>query len=449
MIEAADRRRSSEWHNTRSWLWLLTSAFAEACRVFIVNGLQPEPQALLILAGFKNASVGSLRHAQGWLSALALLQLKRTHWGNGRMQRYGLVAAVLLVGGVLVRLVHGVVAPVHVDDAHLAVPSTPLVPATELVVAQEHGRLGHLYVREGAAVAPGQALFSLKRDLEIEQDLVDRGLARDITEVNAQIRESRRALDSLAERLVLTRPVANPQFEQQIALARQRLDRRITLWLSGGLSRDFVDEGEERLLRLQRDAAQWREDRQKLVSLQQLIRQQNARLEGLLQQQTQLRSSDLQRRAEARVHPPLQFNEQSHLDYATYRAPARGTVLRLLKQPGEAVKPREAVAIVQRDLPPPVVEARVPRSGQWFLIPDQEARVEIPSLRQRYDAQAVAVDHGGDGWQRVRLALKGVPATEVRRLLALPGEPVRLTIPREHLLVRWLRTRELKAWASP
>lgn len=364
------------------------------------------------------------------------------------MQRYGLIAGMVLVGGLLVRLVHGVVAPVQVDDARLAVPSTPLVPATDLVVAQEHGRLGHVYVREGAAVAPGQALFSLKRDPQIEQDLVDRGLARDITDVNAQIRESRRSLDSLAERLVLARPVANPQFEQQIALARERLDRRITLWLSGGLSRDFVDEGEERLLRLKRDAAQWREDRQKLVSLQQLIQQQNARLEGLLQQQAQLRTSDLKRRAEARVHPPLQFNEQSHLDYATYRAPARGTVLRLLKQPGEAVKPREAVAVVQKDLPPPVVEARVPRSGQWLLVPDQEARVEIPSLRQRYDAQYVAVDHGGNGWLRVRLALKGVPAAEVRRLLALPGEPVRLTIPREHLLVRWLRTRELKAWTE-
>jgi hypothetical protein len=82
------------------------------------------------------------------------------------------------------------------------------------------------------------------------------------------------------------------------------------------------------------------------------------------------------------------------------------------------------------------------------LVPDQEARVEIPSLRQRYDAQYVAVDHGGNGWLRVRLALKGVPAAEVRRLLALPGEPVRLTIPREHLLVRWLRTRELKAWTE-
>lgn len=401
-----------------------------------------------MFAGWENARRGSLRHGQGWLDALALLQLKRTPWAHGRLHRYGLIAGLVVLGGILMRVGHGVMAPVQVDDARLAVPSTPLVPGTELVVAKEYGRLGHVYVREGAAVAPGQVLFSLKRDPEIEQDLVDRGLARDISEVNAQIRESRRALDSLAERLVLARTVVNPQFERQIALARQRLDRRISLWLAGGLSRDLVDDGEERLLRLKRDAAEWHEDRQKLVSLQRLIQQQNARLQGLLQQQAQLRKSDLQRRSEMRVHPPLQFNEQSHLDYATYRSPGRGTVLRLLKQPGEAVKPREAVAIVQKDLPPPVVEARIPQSDQWLLLPDQEARVEIPSLRQRYNAQTVAVDHGGNGWVRLRLALKGVPAPEIRRLLTLPGEPVRLTIPREHLLARWLRTRELKAWAS-
>jgi biotin carboxyl carrier protein len=380
---------------------------------------------------------------------LALLQLNRAQFGNGRLRRYSLIAGTVLTGGMVVRLLHGVVAPVQVDDARLALPSAPLVPATELVVAEEHGRLAQIYVREGAAIAPGQALFSLKRDHQIEQDLVDRGVARDLAEVNDQIRDARRSIDSLAERLVMAQTIVNPQLDQQVSLARQRLDRRLTLWRAGGVSRDFVDDGEERLLRLKRDTAQWREDRQKLVNLQYLMQQQQARLVELQQQQAQLRKADLQRRASVRVHPPLQFNEQSHLDYATYRSPGRGMLLRLLKQPGEAVQPREALAIVQKDLPPPVVEARIPQSEQWLLLPEQEAQVEIPSLRQRYDAQYVGVDQGGDGWQRVRLALKGVPAPEVRRLLTLPGEPVRLRIPREHLLVRWLRTRQLKAWASP
>ena len=168
-----------------------------------------------MFAGWEIARRGSLRHEQGWLDALVLLQLKRTAWAQGRLHRFGLIAGLVVLGGILMRVGHGVIAPVQVEDARLAVPSTPLVPGTELVLAKEYGRLGHVYVREGAAVAPGQVLFSLKRDPELDQDLVDRGLARDISEVNAQIRETRRALDSLAERSVLARSVVNPQFEQR------------------------------------------------------------------------------------------------------------------------------------------------------------------------------------------------------------------------------------------
>jgi hypothetical protein len=123
-------------------------------------------------------------------------------------------------------------------------------------------------------------------------------------------------------------------------------------------------------------------------------------------------------------------------------------VLRLFKQPGDPVRPYEAVALIQNDIPPPVVEATVPMSRQWFLMPDQQARVEIPSLRQRYQAQTIAVQRSGDALQRIRFRLVGVPPEETRRLLALPGEPVKLWIPREHLLVRWLRTRDLRAWAT-
>ena len=105
---------------------------------------------------------GSLRHVQGWLDALALLQLNRAQFGNERLRRYSLIAGTVLAGGLAVRLLHGVVAPVQVDDARLALPSAPLVPATELVVAEEHGRLAQLSVREGAAFAPCHALFCLK-----------------------------------------------------------------------------------------------------------------------------------------------------------------------------------------------------------------------------------------------------------------------------------------------
>ena len=377
-----------------------------------------------------------------------MVQVGQLDLGNGRLQRYGLIGVSVLLGGLIIRGAHDLFSPIQVNEARLQIPSLPVKAPTELVVAQERGRMGELFVREGAAVAPGQNLFLLKRDPEVEQDLVDRGLARDLAETNDQIRDIRRAIDGLSERQVLVRPIANPDFAGQIRLAKQRLARRQQLMQDGGLSRDFVDEAQERLLRLQRDAAQWQEDRNKLRSLEALRQRQLGRLVALDQQQFQLRSADQQRRIEARLHPPLNLTTQSQLDYASYRSPSRGTVLRLFKQPGDPVRPYEAVALIQNDIPAPVVEATVPMSKQWLLMPAQQARVEIPSLRQRYQAQTIAVQRSGDALQRIRFRLIGVPPDEIRRLLALPGEPVKLWIPREHLLVRWLRTRDLRDWST-
>lgn len=374
-----------------------------------------------------------------------MLQRARFRLPRGRLQRYGLVAAGLVSGGLLINLTQALFAPVQVDEANLVSPVMPSMPATDVLAAREYGRMGQIFVREGASVAPGQVLFSLKRDPKIEQDLVDRALARDLSDVNIQIRDARREIDSLSARLVLTRPVAKPQYQQQIEVAHQRLKRHLSLWQEGGLSRDFIDQSQERLLRVRRDAAEWEEDRNRQVGLHQLLQQQQRRLINLVQKQTQIRQSDLQRRAEDRIHPPLQVDEQHHLDYATYRAPAQGTVLRLLKQPGEAVKPREAIAILQKELLPPEVEARLTKAEHWLLQPGHSAQIEIPSLRQKYRARYVAVQNHNDGTKRVRFALEGVAAAEIRRLLTLPGEPVRVSIPRQHVLVRWFRTRELNA----
>ena len=388
------------------------------------------------------------RPGRGCSRLIVVVQVGKIHLGQGRLQRYGLIGVSTLMGGLMMRAVHDLFAPIQINEARLQIPSLPVKASTELVVAQERGRLGELFVREGTAVAPGQNLFLLKRDPEVEQDLVDRALARDLADTNDQIRDVRRALDSLAERQLMVRPIANPGFEQQVSVAQQRLARRQQLMQQGGLSRDFVEDGQERLLRLQRDAAQWQEDRNKLRGLEALRQQNVTRLARLYQLQGQLRRADQQRRTEARLHPPLNLTTQSYLDYASYRSPSRGTVLRLFKQPGDPVRPHEAVALIQNEIPPPVVEATVPMSNQWLLMPDQQARVEIPSLRQRYQAQYVAVQRTGAALQRIRLRLIGVPPEEIRRLLALPGEPVRLWIPREHLLVRWMRTRDLRAWAT-
>ena len=115
-------------------------------------------------------------------------------------------------------------------------------------------------------------------------------------------------------------------------------------------------------------------------------------------------------------------------------------MLRLLKQPGDPVRPKETVAIWQREQQPPHVEALVPAQQPWFVVPDQMARVEIPSLRQVFSARLLSSKSNGNGILQVRFNLEGVSPSDIRRLLSLPGEPVRVQVPRRLNLVHWLQT---------
>ena len=354
-------------------------------------------------------------------------------WSGEHKLRWLLLGSCALLVA-LWRPIQAAIGPIEIEDAQLVIPAVPVVPAAVPVVAQDYGRLGRLFVREGMAVAPGVPLFSLQRDPALDQELVDRGLARDLADLNDQIRDARRAIDSLLERIVMVRSVRQPLLKPQLALARQRFVRRQLLWQQGGVSRDLVDESHERLLRLQQEVVDSRQDMLRLRELQQLLQDQRRQLAWLLQRQASLRRVDVQRRDASRQRPRLQSDLQANLDYATYRSPGRGVVLRLLKQPGDAVRPRESVAIWQQEQLPPQVEARWRADGLLPLSPEQRAMVEIPSIRQRYEARLLASKVIAPGVFQLRFNLADVPPSEVRRLLALPGEPVRLQLDRRPLL---------------
>ena len=353
-------------------------------------------------------------------------------WLGARSIRWLLLGSCALI--VLWRPIHAAIGPIQIDDAQLVIPAVPVVPPAMPVVAQDYGRMGRLFVREGMAVAPGVPLFSLQRDPALDQDLVDRGLARDLAELNDQIRDARRVIDSLTERIVMARSSSKPMLQPQIALARQQLLRRLALWRQGGVSRDLVDESNERYLRLEQELLDSRQDGERLLELEQLLQAQRRQLEGLLQRQAALRRVDLQHRDASHDRPRLQAGEQARLDYAIYRAPGRGVVLRLLKQPGDPVRPHETVAIWQQEQQPPQVEARWKVDGLTQVAPEQRAMVEIPSLRQRYEARLLNSQLAAPGVFQLRFSLDHVPPSEVRRLLALPGEPVRLQMERRALL---------------
>ena len=360
-----------------------------------------------------------------------------------RLPRWALISASTLLALALVKATHSSWGTLRSDQASLLVPSLPVVPAAQPVVALEYGRLGRMFVREGAAVAPGEPLFSLQRDPQIDQELVDRGIARDLGDVNEQMRDTRREIDSLRQRMVMARALPVSLLDQQILLARARLLRREQLGNEGGASRDLVDESRERLLRLQQERLERQQEHQALEGLQRLLLQQQQSWRMLSLRQDSLRSHDLERREASRRHPQLDMQQQDRLDYATYRAPGRGVVLRLLKQPGDTVRPRETVAIWQREQQPPQVEALLPAQGAWLLATDQAARVEVPSLRQFYEGRIISWKPAGSGLLQVRLNLDKLPTSETRRLLALPGEPVRVELPRQFNLVRWLQTGRL------
>ncbi|MEB3307479.1 MAG: hypothetical protein VKK98_04925 [Cyanobacteriota bacterium] len=359
---------------------------------------------------------------------------------GARPARLGMVVAgtvVILVG---MRVAHAAIGTLHSDEARLVVPAQPVVPSAQPVVAQEYGRMGRVFVREGTAVAPGEPLFNLQPDPTVDQDLVDRGVARDLAEVNDQVREAQRRIDLLSEQIVMVQVVGEPLLDQQLRLSRQRMQRREQLWRQGALSRDLLDDARERVLKLRQELLERQRDSRRLTELQKLRSVQLERRQVLIERQADIRRLDLERRQAAREHPRLDQDEPSRISYATYRAPGRGVVLRLLKQPGDPVKPRETLAIWQREQQPPQVEARVPAQQPWFVVPNQMAKVEIPSLRQVYNARLLSWRFEREGILQIRLNLEGVPPSEIRRLLALPGEPVRVKVPRRLNLVHWLQT---------
>jgi hypothetical protein len=234
--------------------------------------------------------------------------------------------------------------------------------------------------------------------------------------------------------------VGVPLLEQQVRLAEQRMQRREQLWREGGISRDLFEDARERVLRLRQELVERQRESQRLEELQNLQRVQLERSRALMERQVVVRQLDLQRRVASRQHPRFGTDEQGRLDYATYRAPGRGIVLRLLKQSGDPVRPKETVAIWQREQQPPHVEALVPAQRPWFVVPNQLARVEIPSVRQIYNARLLSWKSHGDGILKMRLDLENVPPSEIRRLLSLPGEPVRVQLPRRLNFVHWLQT---------
>jgi multidrug resistance efflux pump len=97
------------------------------------------------------------------------------------------------------------VTSVTIDNGMVAIPPGPGVAPVETVVSTEKGLIDQLYAREGMPVVPGQPLFSTRHDPKVDFDLLDRSAARDLSSLDAEMRDIQDKIDSLVEQIALSR----------------------------------------------------------------------------------------------------------------------------------------------------------------------------------------------------------------------------------------------------
>jgi hypothetical protein len=350
-----------------------------------------------------------------------------------------------LLGLVMLRSIYTSVTTVTIDNGIVAIPAGPQVAPVDTVVGRERGLIDQLYAREGMAVVPGQPLFSTRHDPQIDLDLLDRSAARDLSSLDAQMRDAQGKLDSLLEQIALNRveaaalppnAVQLKTLSQKLQLARLQQQRRAVLLREGGISQDSYEAAMDRVLDLetkQQQATrqnlndQVRRDRiAVLMGLEQVQRQRFAALAGTRQR---IQDGVDGRRAQKNQHPLPSFGAVStpQLDRDIYKARSAAVVLRHLKRVGEPVQPNETVLLLQREQLPPVVEAHTSASVIPLLALGSQGTAEIPALRQRFAVRVMSVDSRSPNSAHVKFEFVGIQANDTRQILALQGKPVKLS----------------------
>ncbi len=339
---------------------------------------------------------------------------------------------------------------VRLEQAVVGRPPGPVQPVLEAVAAPRQGLVGQLFVAEGTAVAPGQALFTLQPDPRLDQDLLDRALSRDIDNLDNRTRQAELRVLDLQDRLAQSRleqqaadpdgaAVAVAALASEERRQQQVLQRRRGLLNDGAVTEDDVDgtairlaEVTARLQDSRRQASLERLRSARTTELRRSLQTEQARLQVFQQRLQALRGQEeTQRRLAA--DQPRAFSEASlraRSLYGTVHASLRGVVVRILRGSGNPVRPRETVLILQRDQPPPVVVALVPGPVARQLRAGQRGEVEIPALRRRFVATVSALPSARPGAQtQVQLTLQDPPAEELGRLAALRGAPAVVVLP--------------------
>jgi len=307
------------------------------------------------------------------------------------------------------------------------------------------------------AVVPGQPLFSTRHDPQIDLDLLDRSAARDLSSLDAQMRDVQGKLDSLSEQISLSRleaaalPPSTVQLKtlnQKLQLARVQQQRRAVLLREGGISQDSYEAAVDRVLDLETKQQQATRQnlndqvrRDRIAVLIGLEQQQSRRFASLAQTRRRIQAGVDGRRAQKNQHPLPSFGAAStpQLDRDIYKATSAAVVLRHLKRVGDPVQPNETVLLLQREQLPPVVEAHTSDLVIPLLALGSQGTAEIPALRQRYAVRVTSIDSRSHDGADLRFEFVGIQPNDTRQILALQGQPVKLSFVSQLNLLERLR----------
>jgi multidrug efflux pump subunit AcrA (membrane-fusion protein) len=182
--------------------------------------------------------------------------------------------------------------------------------------------------------------------------------------------------------------------------------------------------------------------------LEQSLNQQKQRVQSLQEQKEKLQTRE-QQRQEIRNQHPLYDESKSrkkNLEYAVYKAPFRGVVVKILKVTASSVKPKETVLILQRELEPPKIDAYVTPAQANQVQLGSEASVQIPALNKEYSMRIVKIDRTPKALEQaqeeyqfkglqdktvyIQLSIDNLSQEDNSRLTTVKGMPALVKIPK-------------------
>lgn len=375
--------------------------------------------------------------------------------------------ALTLFGGsiilfAIVKATYSTMSTIQIDNAVIEIPPSPVETEVDNITSKDHSQIAKIFVREGMTVAPGQALFSTRHDPRIDLDLIDRTTARDLANLNAELRDNSSEISSLDQRIAIGKldemsakpaEVKAQALYKQVLIAKSRLERRRELWRQGAISQDIYEEGISKLNEIETkyiDAAQSaqlaRAQLQRIPVLKHLRQQKLQQQQELLTNRVKLQKGQASQVFLSRQHP-LPTSELPGFNanqLGMYRSSSRGVVLRILKSGGETVQEKETILVIQRDKIPPVITAEVAQEKATLVKEGNTGNAEIPFSRQRYPVRLLNKAFQPNGDAKLRLQFLNLQANDIRQIVTLTGMPVRVSLPNQHNIVE-----QLWQWLNP